>query len=279
MEGRYEGRFGSEIKLRTANRVLWVKMSSLTKADRLWVEKYEAAKEAAAKEAAAEKKEEKKEPGENGSNSEVERAELPVFDDGDWRGYHAGYSAKKYDAYLDARGDLWVHPKEDGERVGKGPMRLHLDCFARGEGTPYMAISVKGYQDLPRPEEQPTAVKLEMVLDRDVPFTVSYHFSEEGIRIEGAGDEPRTISPPTIYRARLRVPASHTWEDFDTGGGEEVMLKGWRIVTKSVDRETETFGFGDPAVMGGQLKKVEIDAPLYGERRVSIEADDPESAW
>ena len=252
LEAEYVSLEYGKVKLRTSDGAfVSINARALSAGDQAWIKEEEARRNAPAE-----------------IRSPAQPYELPVFKGGEWDGYHAVYTARNFDACMNVRGEILVHPKENGDRIGKH-MLLYVDCYYRDEDKGYHAIPITAYEDCPDPVKQPRTLTLAGVLRRDVPFSVTYEFSEEGIKAYGACRDTREIVQPTAYRLRVKVPASHRYEDFATVEERNEALEEWKVVTSPIEGKRRTFGYGDSLTsMGGKNKQVTIDAPLYGTRKI-----------
>ncbi len=262
VEAEYVGLEHGKVKLRTADGTLVaISARSLSDGDQAWIKEEEARRNAPA-----------------GIRRPEKPHELPVFQEGKWKDYHSVYTARNFDACMTIRGSVQIYPKENGTRVGK-PMSLYVDCYYRDDDRVYFAVPRTAYLDCPDPVEQPKTVTLAGVLHRDVPFDVTYEFSEEGIKAYGGCQDTREIKHPTMYRLRVKVPPSHKFEDFATAEERNEALEDWWVVTSPVEGKRRTFGYAESLTsMGGKNKQVTIDAPVYGRRKICFKTGNAEDA-
>lgn len=252
-----------KVKLRTSDgNLITISAQSLSAEDRAWIKEEETKRNAPAEVLPP------KHP-----------YELPVFKDGEWKGYYAVYTARNFDACMDSRGVIWVYPKEKGTRVGK-PMRLYEDCYHRDDNKEYRPVSVTAFQNSPAPAMQPKTLTLAGVLTRDVPFSVTYEFSEAGIKAYGDCQDPRQIEQPTVFRLRVRIPASHTFEELGSVAEQKETLKDWQVMATPVKGKRRTIAYWESVpFVWGRNRQVTIDAPVYGERKICFKSGNPKAAF
>jgi len=244
-------------------KIVVIPINRLSAADQAWIKKQAAAAEGTGK-----------------IMSPKKPNHLPVFADGTRKGQHAVYTARNFDALMDATGVIKVYPKEKGERVGK-PMRYHLRCWYRSSKTKPPTFThrrVASYTQTADPRIQPDSITLMGTLEDDVPFTVNYEFSEKGITAWGHCKDPAGIDT-TQYRVGVNVPASHRFED-DTPLDERArILKGWQLVVDPIEGKTIKYAYADSIPrMNVMCKSAHIDAPLYGRRQIRFSVGDEEEA-
>jgi len=252
------------VSLRGADgKVLTIPLARLVAADQAWIKKQQAAAE-----------------GTGTIMTPQKPNHLPVFADGKWKGQHAVYTARNFDALMDANGVIKVYPKEQNERVGK-PILYHLRCWYRNTKTKpptHTARRVARFTQTADPRLQPDSITLMGQLEDDVPFTVTYEFSEKGIVAWGHCKDPAGIDT-TQFRAGANVPASHKFDDETPLDERARILKGWQLVVNPVEGKTIKYPYADSIPrMSVISKSAQIDAPVYGRRKIRFMAGDDEEA-
>lgn len=264
LKAAYIGTSQGRVSLRGADGKLFgIPLVRLVPADRAWIKKQGAAEEGTGKIMAP------KQPG-----------HLPVFADGKWKGQHAVYTSRNFDALMNAAGVIRVFPKEQDERVGK-PMTFSLRCWYRSTKTKpptFTARKVSRYTQTADPRVQPDRITLIGELEDEVPFTVTYEFSEKGITSWGHCKDPGGIDT-TQFRVGVNVLASHRFDDETPLDERARILKGWQLVVDPVEGKTVKYAYADSIPrMNLACKSARIDAPLYGKREVRFSVGDEDQA-
>jgi len=83
-----------------------------------------------------------------------------------------------------------------------------------------------------------------------------------------------------VYRVRVQIPPPHESGDFSSFADKERLLKGGQVISTPIRGKARTYTYsGYTESMGGVNRRIVIDAPVYGERRITFEAPDPKDAW
>lgn len=272
VEAKFLGHDQGRVRLRKSDgSVIEVPMSSLTAADQSWVLMNQAR-------AAQRGKTESRVAPLPIPAGKVEDV-LPTFRRGDEAGYNAFFESRNYDAGLDANGHLHVFLKENRSRVGQ-PLRVYLDCFTRGKDVPYQGISVLGFYEIPDPEKQPDVLTLHGVFERNVPFVLTLRFSEQGLRFEVSNVDPPGLKTHTTLRLRVRFPGVPGAKEAKTAAERRALLTGWQVVSTPRKGKALTYTYSElHESMGGLNERIAIDAPVFGTRRITFVAPDPDVSW
>lgn len=246
IEAGYIGLDKGVVKLRSPDgNVFAIGAESLSDEDRQWIEQEEAKRNAPV-----------------AIQSPAKPNQLPVFKGGEWNNHHAGYTAGNYDAWIDGGGKVWIHPKVNGSRVGRA-MQLSVDCYYRGDKQKYNAVPVISYNDPPDPVKQSASITLSGLLARDVPFNVTYAFTEDGIKVLGNCKDPPNIDHPTVFRMRVKMAASHNLNDFPSFDALKEVLKDWSVTLNPVSGKSRTYQYWESVrSMAGASRQVTIDTPV-----------------
>ncbi|MBN1557015.1 MAG: hypothetical protein JW951_02580 [Lentisphaerae bacterium] len=208
---------------------------------------------------------------------------LPVFADGPWKGQHAVYVHKNFDAVLSRTGYLYVYPKTDNERTGKR-LRYGLWCyFIDTSRTPpqHTARRVIRFDDPPAPVMQPDEMEFTGLLRDNVEFTLRFDFDDDRISSYGWVHDPEGLRDYTRFRTGVWIPKSHNIPDQMPMSEQRELLKDYRVEVKPVDGGLERYPYSKYMTEGEMninAKEVEIMGPLFGERHIRIYAQSTDDA-
>ncbi len=205
------------------------------------------------------------------------QARLPVLRDGPGEGQHAYYSHAHFDAWVRPNGRLYIHPKEEGERVGRA-FFVRPRVIETVSGHP--SARVYDFLDYQAPTANPRTVSFKVLArrdDKELTYQVEYTFdqnticstieiveprrSDRSFRASHSFRFPRVenipAAMPQTERVQLLEPHILRWRS--TGGG------GW-----------QEENFYDARTLRGRVDDAEISGP-WGERVVNFSGENRRS--
>ena len=203
--------------------------------------------------------------------------QLPVFEDGPWKGKFLVYENANFDATMDAYGNLEVQPKYAGKPVGKsftfGDFGMY---YAKPEGDhnvliPRRMVSV---EKLTGPLTQPAKLVLKGKFDDDVAFTRLFEFQNNRIQFSVGFKDPKDIVYASCAGVGICFPASHTIPNAMQQAQREEILKGCVLETREhVGKMTKrvVHPYAKMLQFAGTVEEAIIVGP-WGPRKVKIDA-------
>ena len=204
---------------------------------------------------------------------------LPVASDDDYKNLYAVYTAKNFEAQMQANGIIYVYLKENGKRMNK-PIRLYMHNYYYNEYGQHTRTLIS-FDQPPKPPliKQPKILTFTGMLKSNVSFSVTYEFSEKGIRGYGYCKDPKSVTNTTYYRIRADIPASHTFPKEMSRMELNQQMIGWQVITIPLKGKQLAWPYEKPTKNIHKIsKKLIIDAPMYGERNISFKAGDTKDA-
>lgn len=116
---------------------------------------------------------------------------LPALTEGPGRGHHAYYSHAHFDAWVARNGRLYIHPKHNGQRVGRS-FYIRPRVIENVGGNPTARFI--GFVDSGQPAQQPQTVSFTAQAhrrDTDLTYRVEYTFEQNRICVATEIVEPR----------------------------------------------------------------------------------------
>ena len=260
VEAKYMGHKYGNVKLKTkTGKFLMVKESSLVAADKIWIKKHEAT---------------------SGNGTAIKAASsenlLPIFSGGRNNGYYAVYRADKFDACMKENGRIDIYPKSKGIRVGK-PIEYFMQCYYYFGDSGHDVREIKCYYNNLKPVEQPKMLTFIGELEDNVKFTVTYEFAPNGIKSYGYCKDPAGIKHETVFRIRADVQELYKIEEKPADINKK--MDGWKLEITPIAGKKLKYPYTKAiSILGMDSKKVVINAPVYGDRKISFKTGKPADA-
>lgn len=204
-------------------------------------------------------------------------ARLPTLADGPGRGHHAYYTHAHFDAWVRSNGRLYIHPKENGARVGQ-PIFVRQVIFEQVSGQP--SARVYDFLDFNPPTVNPRNVTFEVLAKRDdkeLTYTVEYTFEQNRVCASVEIISPRRSD--RSFRARNTFRFGRVEEiPADMPQAERIQLLEhnvfrWRGGSARGWREDN---FYDSLTLRGSIDDAEITGP-WGARVVTFRGENRRS--
>jgi len=202
--------------------------------------------------------------------------QLPVFEDGPWKGNFLVYEHTNFDAWMDTYGSLVVQPKYAGKPVGKpftfGDFGMY---YAKPEGDRNILITRRmvSVEKLTGPLMQPSKLVMKGKFEDDVAFTRIFEFQSNRIQFSVGFRDPKDIVYPSYAGVGIQFPASHTIPNAMQQAQREEILKGCVLETRErVGKMTKRFvhPYAKMLQFAGPVEDVMIVGP-WGPRKVKID--------
>lgn len=203
-------------------------------------------------------------------------ARLPRLTSGPGAGNHAFYQHRNFDAVVDSRGRLTVHPKDGrGQRVGPAFTFARPDLREK-EVEPrrrWDNRSVESFPEYSAPAMNPRSVQFEIIYatKENTRVRVEYTFADNVITAASEVIEPRRPELSTLARVYTGFPRM---ADFTTQTPFEERRKTLADISMEIRRDgsSREVIVWDSRTVRGQLDEMTL-AGLWGERTIYIDAD------
>lgn len=206
---------------------------------------------------------------------------LPVFREGGAKGLHAIYSNANFVATVAANGALTITCLDGGAPVGRPITFAAAYGYAdKAKHSQYVGRRIVSYQKTPKPTLAPTVLSYEATLVDDVKVGLNYEFKKNTVQVWGWIDDPAGISYPTSYHLRFAFRASHDFADDLPVVERKKVVAPYALTVSPVEGKPVSYPYGDKAKrLEAPAQRVEIEGPLFGKRRVSVDALASKDAW
>ncbi len=199
-------------------------------------------------------------------------ARLPTLARGDGAGKFVLYQHAHFDAEVDSQGRLFVHPKENGERVGPS-IRFARPQLREHDGSRWRVRSREAFTDHSSPALNPRSVYFESLhaTEEETHIRVEYTFDRDTITATAQTVDPRRPNTRSHVRIWTSMPRM---ADFPS----EKPLEERKRILADVSMETRRNRSRRECVVWessnyrGSLDELTITG-LWGERTVRIDAD------
>ncbi len=210
-------------------------------------------------------------------HDEASDGDLPLLTSGPGRGHHAYYTHQNFDAWVTKNGRLFIHPKENGQRVGR-PFQIHHEPVILTDDL-RLAILQRITKSGP-PAQEPQSITFEALAKRDdveITYKVEYTFKQNMICASSEIIKPR--------RSDLLIEAR---ADFQFQGAEDIpaevpqderikLLEKHLLRWRGGDvRRWQEQNFYASTTFRGPVDEAEISGP-WGQRVVKLKGENRRS--
>ncbi len=207
-----------------------------------------------------------------GAVSEAEAGKLPLFKDGPWKGYNTIFEGSLYDATLNSNGTLVLHPKVNGQRIGK-TLQAYLRCHYREKDIGrWTHRPIVEFEEAPAPSHSKKGIKIELKgkFADDVSFEVVYDCDEDSISVHGSIKDPPRIKHPSIGRSRIYMMPTH--KPGPEAKTEEIkaMMEGYSLSIRG-EKGTETLPYWKSEKRRNNIRELRIKGP-WDTKEIRLEA-------
>ncbi len=208
---------------------------------------------------------------------EASDGDLPLLTRGPGRGHHAYYTHQNFDAWVTKNGRLFIHPKENGQRVGRPFQIQHEPVILTDDHG--LAILQRITKSGP-PEQEPRSITFEALAKRDdveITYKVEYTFNQNRICASSEIIEPRRSDLLIEARADVQFQgAEDIPEEMPRAERVKLLEKHLLRWRGGEARRWQELTFYASTTFSGPVDVAEISGP-WGQRVVKLKGENRRS--
>lgn len=206
-------------------------------------------------------------------DDEVDGPQLPTLTSGPGEGRHAYYEHANFDAWVTRSGRLYIHPKDNGQRVGNS---FHIRPRAAEMISGRPSARVEAFEEHGPPAQQPQSITFTARARRDeveLTYTVEYTFTGNRICVAVEITNPRRLERNFATRTSFRfgrvkeVPAAMPQAE------RVELLEGLRLRHRTqAGRGWQEENFYETISLRGRVDRAEVSGP-WGGRTITFDGE------